>query len=78
MFNGQAMIYRHNRIIAAVPAGLLTVPLAVLPLVRAVIATRDEQRRKASVLGCCRNCGYDLRASADRCPECGAPIKVLA
>jgi hypothetical protein len=33
---------------------------------------RLERRRMKS--GLCRKCGYDVRASEERCPECGALI----
>jgi hypothetical protein len=54
--------YRERGI--AVPAWSLVVLTGLLPVIR---AWRPRRFR----FGFCLSCGYDLRATPDRCPECG-------
>jgi hypothetical protein len=51
-----------------VPFWFLVLLTLVHPLVSAVSFAR---RRLAYLPGMCKNCGYDLRMTPDRCPECG-------
>ena len=56
-----------------IPHAALALPLAVLPLGRgALVAWRRTTRRQRGDARLCASCGYDLRATPDRCPECGA------
>lgn len=63
-----------------VPARTFLFPLWVLLLVfgyatwRLRFAPANLLRRRRK-LGLCLNCGYDLRASEGRCPECGAAFE---
>jgi hypothetical protein len=46
-------------------------PLVALAM---IFYDRRRIRRERKDSGKCLNCGYELRASPDRCPECGTPV----
>jgi hypothetical protein len=52
----------------AVPHWALAVCLAAMPTLAVLQSWRCGKRRQ---LGLCPQCSYDLRATPDRCPECG-------
>jgi hypothetical protein len=59
----------HRRLEVTFPTWSLAVMLGALPTLRAIAFVRRRRRRRPT-FGCPK-CGYDLRATPDRCPECG-------
>jgi hypothetical protein len=56
--------------VVILPYWSLILSTGMLPAICAIRAYRRHRWRRS---GKCENCGYDLRASPDRCPECGVP-----
>jgi hypothetical protein len=52
------------------PGWVLLVLLGTAALCPRIWVSQRRRERDAGQL--CRNCGYDLRATPERCPECGA------
>ena len=52
------------------------IPVYLTPAAALFFLVRRETARRRYFAGNCPNCGYDLRATRERCPECGAVAAV--
>ena len=55
------------------PSWLAALATGLIPTLSAIVRIRHRFRSKQRI-GHCAKCGYDLRASPDRCPECGTDV----
>lgn len=62
--------------VVSVPLAWPTLAFLAPPTLAIALAWR--RRRRAARVGLCRVCGFDLRASPERCPECGTPVPASA
>jgi hypothetical protein len=62
----------------AVPHWAVAVPLALCAAWWLVVSRRRRVLRHRAGHGLCLGCGYDLRQSPERCPECGAMLSLDA
>jgi hypothetical protein len=63
----------RNDVVAVVPHWAPVALALVLPVAWCIRRRRDHRH---ALRGRCLRCGYDLRASPDRCPECGTMLQV--
>lgn len=72
--SGRWMVGRH----VAMPYWFVAAVLTLLPLQWRLDVARGRREQRRHGAGQCRACGYDLRATPDRCPECGVPVQTVS
>ena len=74
--------YRTNKIVNGRIPGELLLPYWLLTLATTLLPgawfRKRWKARHPKKEGLCPKCGYDLRASPLRCPECGTPVSIPA
>jgi hypothetical protein len=69
------MVFQEiDRPYIAAPYWFLTICTIPLPALWVRRSLRRSRERKGFQTGICIQCGYDLRASPNRCPECGEVV----
>jgi hypothetical protein len=63
------IIQRGRQVV--VPWPVVVLVTGALPAGRIWVSRRCALRRRRAAAGGCRKCGYDMRATPSRCPECG-------
>jgi hypothetical protein len=71
---GRGFMWFHQQI-GGIPTTIVRMPLWFVVLAFSVVPTRwvIRRRRQRVPAGHCQTCGYDLRETPQRCPECGMP-----